>query len=89
MEASINFKFYNFKAETEKEVTVDVTKVIETVSSEIDTYLKENNASIYGDKELWHTTYYKGSAEIDVEIKCNGECFSVSEFQDFVNNKFK
>ena len=41
MEAVISFKFYSSNAETEKEVTVDATKVIETVNSEIDKYLKK------------------------------------------------
>lgn len=89
MEAIISFTFYDFKNETEKEIIVDATKVIKTVSSEIDKYLEKTNTSIYGDEEFFHTTYYKGSAEIDVQIKYNGECFSVSEFEDFTNNVFK
>lgn len=91
MEAIISFKFDNFlKADvSEKEITVDATKAIETVNSEINKYLKETNSDIYGDEDLSHTTYYQGSVEIEVQIKFNGECFSVSEFEDFAKNGFK
>ena len=89
MEAIISFKFDDFKTETEKEVTVDATKAIETVNSEINKYLEETNSEIYGDEDMGHTTYYQGSVDIDVQIKFNGECFSVIEFEDFANNGFK
>ena len=86
MKAIINFKFDNFlKADvTEKDVTVDATKAIETVNSEINKYLEETNSEIYGDEDMGHTTYYQGSVDIDIQIKFNGECFSVAEFEDFV-----
>ena len=85
MEAIINFKFDDYRTEiTEKDVTVDVTKVIETVNSEINKFLEETNSEIYGDEDLGHTTYYQGSVDIDVQIKFNNECFSVAEFEDFV-----
>ena len=90
MEAIINFKFDNFETEpTEKDVTIDATKVIETVNSEINKYLKETNSEIYGNEDLSNTTYYQGSVDIDIQIKFNGECFSVAEFEDFANNGFK
>ena len=91
MEAIISFKFDNFlKADvSEKEITVDVTKAIETVNSEINKYLEETNSEIYGDEDMGHTTYYQGSVDIDVQIKYNGECFSVAEFEDFAKNGFK
>ena len=91
MEAIISFKFDNFlKADvSEKEITVDATKAIETVNSEINKYLKETNSDIYGDEDLSHTTFYQGSVEIEVQIKYNGECFSVAEFEDFAKNGFK
>ena len=91
MEAIISFKFDNFiKAEvSEKEITIDAAKTIETVNSEINKYLKETNSDIYGDEDLSHTTYYQGSVEIEVQIKYNGECFSVAEFEDFAKNGFK
>ena len=91
MEAIINFKFDNFlKAEiSEKEITVDATKAIKTVNSEINKYLKETNSDIYGDEDLSHTTYYQGSVEIEVQIKFNDKCFSVAEFEYFAKNGFK
>ena len=91
MKAIISFKFDNFlKANiSEKEITVDATKAIEIVNSEINKYLKETNSDIYGDEDLSHTTYYQGSVEIEVQIKYNGECFSVAEFEDFAKNGFK
>ena len=90
MEAVINFKFDNFTTEpTEKEVIIDATKVIETVNSEINKYLKETNSEIYGNEDLSNTTYYQGSVDIEVQIKFNDECFSVAEFEDFANNGFK
>ena len=89
MEAIISFKFDDFKTETEKEVTVDATKAIETVNSEINKYLEETNSEIYGDEDLSHTSFYQGSVDIEVQIKFNGECFSVIEFEDFANNGFK
>ena len=89
MEAIISFKFDDFKTETEKEVTVDATKAIETVNSEINKYLEETNSEIYGDEDMGHTTYYQGSVDTEVQIKFNGECFSVIEFEDFANNGFK
>ena len=90
MEAIINFKFDNFETEpTEKDVTIDATKVIETVNSEINKYLKETNSDIYGDEDLSHTTFYQGSVDIEIQIKYNGECFSVAEFEDFAKNGFK
>ena len=90
MEAVINFKFDNFETEpTEKDVTIDTTKVIETVNSEIHKYLEETNSEIYGNEDLSNTTYYQGSVDIEVQIKFNDECFSVAEFEDFANNGFK
>ena len=89
MEAIISFKFDDFKTETEKKVTVDATKAIETVNSEINKYLEETNSEIYGDEDLSNTTYYQGSVDIEVQIKYNGECFSVAEFEDFAKNGFK
>ena len=90
MEAIISFKFDNFETEpTEKDVTIDATKVIETVNSEINKYLKETNSEIYGNEDLSNTTYYQGSVDIEVQIKFNDECFSVAEFEDFANNGFK
>lgn len=91
MEAIISFKFDNFlKVDiSEKEITVDATKAIETVNSEVNKYLKETNSDIYGDEDLSHTTYYQGSVDIEVQIKYNGECFSVAEFEDFAKNGFK
>ena len=91
MEAIISFKFDNFlKADvSEKEITVDATKAIEIVNSEINKYLKETNSDIYGDEDLSHTTFYQGSVDIEVQIKYNGECFSVAEFEDFAKNGFK
>ena len=90
MEAIINFRFDDYKTETiEKDVTVDAEKVIETVNSEINKYLKETNSEIYGDEDMGHTTYYQGSVDIDVKIKFNGEFFSVAEFEDFAKNGFK
>lgn len=90
MEAIINFRFDDYKTETiEKDVTVDAEKVIETVNSEINKYLKETNSEIYGDEDMGHTTYYQGSVDIDVQIKYNGKCFSVAEFEDFAKNGFK
>ena len=91
MEAIISFKFDNFlKADvSEKEIKVDATKAIETVNSEINKYLEETNSEIYGDEDMGHTTYYQGSVDIEVQIKFNGECFSVIEFEDFANNGFK
>ena len=91
MEAIISFKFDNFlKADvSEKEITVDATKAIETVNSEINKYLKETNSDIYGDEDLSHTTFYQGSVDIEIQIKYNGECFSVAEFEDFAKNGFK
>ena len=42
MKAIINFKFDDYETEiTEKDVTVDVTKVIETINSEINKFLEE------------------------------------------------
>lgn len=38
MKAIVNFKFDDFKTEIEKEITVDATKVIETVNSEINKF---------------------------------------------------
>ena len=86
MEAIISFKFDNFlKADvSEKEITVDATKAIEIVNSEVNKYLEETNSEIYGDEDMGHTTYYQGSVDIDVQIKFNGEYFSVAEFEDFV-----
>ena len=85
MKAIINFKFDDYETEiTEKDVTVDVTKVIETVNSEINKFLEETDSEIYGDEDLGHTTYYQGSVDIDVQIKFNGEYFSIAEFEDFV-----
>ena len=85
MKAIINFKFDDYETEiTEKDVTVDVTKVIETINSEINKFLEETDSEIYGDEDLGHTTYYQGSVDIDIQIKFNGECFSVAEFEDFV-----
>ena len=91
MEAIISFKFDNFlKANvSEKEITVDATKAIEIVNSEINKYLKETNSNIYGDEDLSHTTFYQGSVDIEIQIKYNGECFSVAEFEDFTKNGFK
>ena len=90
MEAIINFKFDDYRTEiTKKDVTVDATKVIETVNSEINKYLEETNSEIYGDEDMGHTTYYQGSVDIDVQIKFNDECFSVAEFEDFAKNGFK
>ena len=90
MKAVINFKFDNFETEpTEKDVTIDATKVIETVNSEINKYLEETNSEIYGNEDLSNTTYYQGSVDIEVQIKFNDECFSVAEFKDFANNEFK
>ena len=90
MEAVINFKFDNFETEpTEKDVTIDATKVIETVNSEINKYLEETNSEIYGNEDISNTTYYQGSVDIEVQIKFNNECFSVAEFEDFANNGFK
>ena len=91
MEAIISFKFDNFlKADvSEKEITVDATKAIETVNSEVNKYLEETNSDIYGDEDLSHITYYQGSVDIEVQIKYNGECFSVAEFEDFAKNGFK
>ena len=91
MEAIISFKFDNFlKADvSEKEIKVDAIKAIEIVNSEVNKYLKETNSDIYGDEDLSHTTYYQGSVDIEVQIKYNGECFSVAEFEDFVKNGFK
>lgn len=89
MEAVISFKFYSSKTETEKEVTVDATKVIKTVNSEIDKYLKETNSEIYGNEEFTNVTWYKGNVEIRVQIKYNDTYFSVSEFRDFAVNGFK
>ena len=88
MKAIISFKFDDFKTETEKEVTIDATKVIETVNTEINKFLEEANSEIYGDEDLSHTTYYQGSVDIEVQIKFNDECFSVTEFEDFANNGF-
>lgn len=90
MEAIINFRFDDYKTKTiEKDVTVNIEKVIETVNSEINKYLKETNSEIYGDEDMGHTTYYQGSVDIDVQIKFNGKCFSVAEFEDFAKNGFK
>ena len=91
MEAIISFKFDNFlKADvSEKEIKVDATKAIETVNSEVNKYLEETNSEIYGDEDLSHTTYYQGSIDIEVQIKYNGEYFSVAEFEDFAKNGFK
>lgn len=90
MEAIINFRFDDYKTKTiEKDVTVNIEKVIETVNSEINKYLKETNSEIYGDEDMGHTTYYQGSVDIDVQIKYNGKCFSVAEFEDFSKNGFK
>lgn len=90
MKAIINFRFDDYKTETiEKDVTVDTEKVIETVNSEINKYLKETNSEIYGDEDMAHTTYYQGSVDIDVQIKFNGKYFSVAEFEDFAKNGFK
>ena len=91
MEAIISFKFDNFlKADvSEKEITVDATKAIETVNSEINKYLEETNSDIYGDEDFSHTTFYQGSVDIEIQIKYNGECFSVAEFEDFAKNGFK
>ena len=91
MEAIISFRFDNFlKADvSEKEITVNATKAIETVNSEVNKYLEETNSEIYGDEDMGHTTYYQGSVDIDVQIKFNGEYFSVAEFEDFAKNGFK
>ena len=89
MEAVISFKFYDFSTEIEKEITVDATKVIETVDAEINKYLQETHSDIYGTEDLSHTTYYQGSVDIEVQISCNDECFCVAEFRDFANNGFK
>ena len=89
MKAIISFKFDDFKTEIEKEITVDATKAIETVNSEVNKYLEETNSEIYGDEDLSNTTCYQGSVEIEVQIKYNGECFSVAEFEDFAKNGFK
>lgn len=90
MEAIINFRFDDYKTETiEKDITVTAEKVIETVNSEINKYLKETNSEIYGDEDMGHTTYYQGSVDIDVQIKYNGKYFSVAEFEDFAKNGFK
>ena len=70
-------------------ITIDATKAIETVNSEINKYLEETNSEIYGDEDMGHTTYYQGSVDIEVQIKFNGEYFSVIEFEDFANNGFK
>lgn len=90
MEAVINFRFDTYKTRTiEKDVHVNAEKVIETVNSEINKYLKETNSEIYGDEDMGHTTYYQGSVDIDVQIKYNGKYFSVAEFEDFSKNGFK
>lgn len=89
MKAIISFKFDDYKTENNKEVAVEATKVIETVNTEINKFLKETNSEIYGDEDLSHTTYYQGSVDIEVQIKFNNECFSVTEFEDFANNGFK
>ena len=90
MEAIINFRFDDYKTETiEKDITVNAKKVIETINSEINKYLKETNSEIYGDEDMGHTTYYQGSVDIDVQIKFNGKYFSVAEFEDFAKNGFK
>ena len=91
MEAIISFKFDNFLKSnvSEKEITIDATKAIETVNSEINKYLEETNSEIYGYEDMGHTTYYQGSVDIEIQIKYNGECFSVAEFEDFAKNGFK
>lgn len=90
MEAIINFRFDDYKTETiEKDIVINAEKVIETVNSEINKYLKETNSEIYGDEDMGHTTYYQGSVDIDVQIKINGKYFSVAEFEDFAKNGFK
>lgn len=89
MEAIITFKFDDFTTETEKEITVDAEKVIETVDTEINKYLKETNSDIYGVEELSNGSYYQGSVEIIVQIKFNDEYFSVADFRDFADNGFK
>lgn len=89
MKAVISFKFDDFSTTTKKEITVDAEKVIETIDSEIDKYLKETNSDIYGTEDLSTITYYQGSVDIEVQISYNGECFSVAEFKDFANYGFK
>ena len=89
MEAIISFKFDDFSTETEKEITVDATKVIETIDTEINRYLKETNSDIYGVEELSNGSYYQGSVDIIVQIKFNDEYFSVADFRDFADNGFK
>ena len=91
MEAIISFKFDNFLKSnvSEKEITIDATKAIETVNSEVNKYLEETNSEIYGDEDMGHTTYYQGSVDIEIQIKYNGECFSVAEFEDFAKSGFK
>ena len=89
MEAIISFKSDDFSTETEKEITVDATKVIETIDTEINRYLKETNSDIYGVEELSNGSYYQGSVDIIVQIKFNDEYFSVADFRDFADNGFK
>lgn len=90
MDAFISFKFDDYQTEIiYKEITIDATKAIKKVYSEINKFLEKTNSSIYGTEDLSHTTCYQGSVEIEVQIKYNGEYFSVEEFEDFANNGFE
>lgn len=90
MDAVISFKFDDYKKEIiYKRITIDATKAIETVYSEVNKFLEKTNSSIYGTEDLSHTTSYQGSVEIEVQIKYNGEYFSVEEFEYFADNGFK
>lgn len=91
MEARIYFKFCDicYNDESEKEITVDASNVMQTIDKEIDKFLKETGGDIYGNEECNNTTNYEGSVDITVYITVNNIQYSVSEFRDFANNGFK
>ena len=68
---------------------LEISGLIDTIKSEINKYLKEHDAVIYGTEDLSHATFYQGSVEIIVMITCNGKTFSVAEFKDFVTGSLE
>ena len=90
MKAVINMEFDDYESPIlKKDIFVEDTKVIGTIKSEINKYLKEHDAVIYGTEDLSHTTFYQGSVEIVVMITCDGKTFSVAEFKDFVTGSLE
>ena len=90
MKAVITIEYDDYKSSIlKKDIFVEDTEVIDTIKSEIHKYLKEHDATIYGDEDLSHTTFYQGDVEIGVRITYDGKIFSVVEFEDFVTGSLE